>query len=83
MNYEENKKLCFHRVHHIVNDMDCDGDYDVYPCEYMINYCVSKYGAYFSDELEPDEEYCLKCPYRNKDMGDTFEINPNVIENKI
>ena len=75
MNFKENKELCFHRQHHLIWSDDCDEEIEVYPCEYMINDCIKRYGGYCSSELEPLEQYCLQCPYRNKDMGEDFEIN--------
>ena len=81
MNYIEAKEICKHRQNYIVPVEDY-GDMDVYPCEYMINYCISKYGHYCTDELEPSEEFCFSCPYRNKDMGNNFEIKPEFMEDK-
>lgn len=78
MDNRENKKLCYHRVHHIVNDIDYGGDTDFYPCEYMINHSINKYSIYSVEELEPYEEFCLECPYRNKDMGENFEVDSDL-----
>lgn len=79
MNYIEAKEICKNREGHIINVEDY-GDMNVYPCKYMINYCISKYNGYCTDELEPTKEFCFKCKYRNKDMGENFEINPDIMK---
>ena len=75
-NYEYLKTICKHIQAYLVHDED-EGEIEVFPCEYMINYYTNREMNYCPDELQPDiEDYCLKCPYRNKNMGEHFEIDP-------
>ena len=72
--YEEMQKLCTNRTSRLIFDDDLQEEIEIFPCKYMINYYENRNECYFSDALQPSKENCFKCPYRNKNMGEKFEI---------
>lgn len=77
---KDKKDICYHREHYKIYDSEHGINNDVYPCLYMINYCKREYKGCFSDVLEPEEGFCKKCIFRNRDMGKDFEINPEIMK---
>lgn len=70
--YQRLKEMCNHIQQFLC--IDEEGEYEVFPCEYMIKYFVNRDMNYFLDALQPSKNFCLNCPYRNKDMGKDFEM---------